>query len=166
MKALSKLILAHQPPSGVYWIGESVASEELENLAAQPETTVCHIRGAEICTMAEFLEAARRAADAPEECGYNIDMFRDCMRTFASSKAVYITVYDFIEIFATSNVSDFAMVIETMIEVALAWDETSPKKRLYSFLSGDTNALQFIRNDYRFHSKEKINNFWHLLSLD
>ena len=86
MKALSKLILAHQPPSGVYWIGESVAAEELEKLAAQPATTVCRIQGAEIHTMSEFLEAAHRAADAPEECGYNIEMFRDCMITFSSSK--------------------------------------------------------------------------------
>lgn len=166
MKALSKLILAHQPPSGVYWIGESVAAEELENLAAQPATTVCHIQGAEICTMEEFLEVARRAADAPEECGYNIDMFRDCMRTFASSKAIYITAYDSIETFAMSNATDFAMVVETMIEVVVGWREAVSSKRIYIFLSGDKAALTSVRDSYMRHGKVESNNFWHLLSLE
>lgn len=165
MKSIASIIKDDRPVSGVYWVGDTFSDEALKSLTTDAAYRICQIDGAHIRNNQEFLDTARFAMDMPEECAYNLDMLRDCMRTTASRVNTCIFTYDAIDIFAGNNLADFEVVISVMKDAIAPWRERSSQKRMYVLLAGDKSVLNSIPNTYDWFGQEKINDFWLLENL-
>jgi len=140
MKLLSSII-DKQPVSGVYWIAQEL---QLEVLVTAPHCKLYHIKGSQIHTRQEFLDAAQIAMDAPEHCKYSWDTLLDCMRGIerpSSPIKVCIFLYDSIEVFAKSNPDEFQTALKIFEDATDAWREGAPQKRMFFLLSGDKSVV-------------------------
>lgn len=134
-----KKLFDTQAPSGVFWLKNHVAVEELTKLSKAHNMAFFHLEGKKIEKKEQFLNHAAVAMHFPEYFGDNWDAFEDCITDFEWIEAEgYVIYFDHTEAFAQHHESQLETVTELFQDAVTYWKGEG--KPMLVLLSGSQPA--------------------------